>query len=258
MRKWILILTLGVFVTPLSWAADTDNDKDDDDEKNDVSHILESMGYPELQVVPRASERLRMEAKAESGSWLITHWPIELSGLATAYVGFTSKNNLRGDLTNKNKDDAATISMATTAIGVGWVIGGIAMGAQRPYYNGERALKKYPGKDERSTLLRERLAEEALERPARTMRILQTVSVITNVAANTMSVLYADDYGKMVAGVSIVLSFLPLMFEDHSISVYDKHIEYKKKIYAPLKSASVSYDPYSRTLTPVTTLTWTY
>ncbi len=258
MRKWILILTLGVFVTPLSWAADTDSDKDDEDDKNDVSHILESMGYPELQVVPRASERLRMEAKAESGSWFITHWPIELSGLATAYAGFTSKSNLKADLTTKNKEDANTISTIATAIGLGWVIGGIAIGAQRPYYNGERALKKYPGKDERSTLLRERLAEEALERPARTMRILETVSVITNVAANGMSLVYADDYGKMVAGVSVILSFLPLIFQDHSISVYNKHIEYKKKIYAPLKSASLSYDPYTRKLTPLSTLTWTF
>ena len=256
MRKWILMVILAVFVAPAGWAAEAD--KDDEDDKNDVSHILESMGYPELQVVPRASERLRMEARSENNSWFVTHWPIELSGLATLYVGLTSNSNLKGDLTNAQKDDAKTISTIATAVGASWIIGGVAIGAQRPYYHGERRLKKYPGKDERSILLRERLAEEALERPARTMRILQTVAVITNLTANGLSIIYADDYGKMVAGVSVILSFLPLMFEDYNIHVYDKHIEYKKKIYAPLKSASVHYDPYSRTLTPVTNLIWTF
>jgi hypothetical protein len=256
MRKWILLLLIGVFVAPLAWAADSD--KDEDDEKNDVQHILESMGYPELQVVPRASERLRMEARMEASSWYYTHWPIILSGLSTAYVGFTSSGNRRGDLTSKNEDDANTIATATQAVGVAWVLGGVLMGAQQPYIRGERALRKHSGKDERTQLLRERLAEETFEKSARTMRILEVVAVATNFGANTLSVVYADDYGKMVAGVSAILSFLPLIFQDHNISVYEKHIEYKKKIYAPLKSASVHFDPHSKTITPMQTLTWTF
>jgi len=257
MRKWIIILMLGVFVTPLSWAADADKDKDDDD-KSDVSAILDSMGYPELQVVPRASERLRMEAKAEQNMWFLTHWPIQASALATLYVGMTSTNNRKGDMTSKDEDNANTITTITQAVGAAWLAGALALGAQRPYVRGDRALKKHPGKDERSVLLRERLAEEALQKPARTMRILELLSVVTNVGANTMSIIYADDYGKMVAGVSAILGFLPLMFQDHQITVYDKHIEYKKKIYAPLKSAMVHYDPYSKTVTPMSSLIWTF
>ncbi len=45
----------------------TDDDEDKTD--NEVANILNSMGYPELQVVPRASERLRIEAKEERGNW---------------------------------------------------------------------------------------------------------------------------------------------------------------------------------------------
>lgn len=257
MRKWLVILLIGAFVNPMAWAAD-DDDKDDDADKNDVSHILESMGYPELQVVPRASERLKMEARLEASQWYYTQWPIMLSGLATAYTGFTSDSNRKESLTSKEKKDADTIAMATQGIGVAWIVGGVLMGAQQPYLRAERSLKKHTGKDERTQLLRERLSEEAFEKSARTMRVLQVASVITNFAANGMSVIYSDDQGKMVAGVSALLAFLPLIFEDHNISVHEKHIEYKKKIYAPLKSASVHYDPYSKTITPVQTLTWTF
>lgn len=263
MRKLLVILLMGTILIPLSsQAAEDDKDDDRDEDKNDVSQILSSMGYPELQVVPRASERLRMEGKAEAGSWFATHWPIELSGLVTLYVGQTSTSHRRDDLNAKQKDDSDTIALVTKAVGLAWIVGGVAIGAQRPYFNGERSLKKYNGKDERSQLLRERLAEEALERPARTMRVLQPIAVITNLTVNGLSALYTDDQGKMMAGLGVILSFLPVMFQDHNISVYDKHIEYKKKIYAPLKSAQVStglfFDPYTKSAVPTTTLTWNF
>jgi hypothetical protein len=258
MRKLLLILILGM-VAPLAWAADDkDKDKDDDDDKNDVQHILENMGYPELQVVPRASERLKMEARIEDNTWYYSHWPILLSGLATAYTGFSANGNRKGDLRSSEKTDANTIATVTQAVGLGWMVGGVLIGAQRPYIRGERALRKHTGKDERSQLLRERLAEETFERSAKTMRVLSVVSVATNLSVSALSMVYADDQGKMVAGVAAILSFLPLMFEDHNISVHEKHIEYKKKIYAPLKSASFHYDSYSKTITPMQTLAWSF
>jgi hypothetical protein len=216
------------------------------------------MGYPELQVVPRATERLYMEAKAEDMSYLLTHWPIELSGLSTLAVGLTDKRHQRGDLSAKEVRDANSIAAATTAVGAGWLIGGLLLGAQRPYYTGQRSVSKYSSKDERSVLLRERLAEEALERPARIMRVLEAVAVTTNLAVNVASMIHANDSGKAGAGLAALVSLLPLMFEDHNIMVYDKHLEYKKKIYAPIKSASIVYDPYSRSYTPVTQLTWLF
>ena len=216
------------------------------------------MGYPELQVVPRASERLAIEAKSEDSSGIVAHWPIQLSGLATLYVGFAAKGNLRTDLTEKEKSDSNTIASVTTAIGAGWILGTALLGAQRPYRSGVYAINKYPGKDERATLLRERLAEEALEKPARTMRVLQNFSVISNAVVNIASGWHANESGKITAGVGLLLSFLPYVFEDHSIAVYEKHIEYKKKIYTPLKSAYFSYDSKSKSLTPMTGLAWEF
>lgn len=255
-----LVFSLLILSHVTVFAAENAKDELDDDKTSDseVANILNSMGYPELQVVPRASERLRLEAKEERGSWFYMHWPVQLSGLATLATGLTSGGNQKDNLSSNEKDDASTVATFTTAVGAAWLAGGLIIGGQKPYARGYRSLGKASPKDERATLLRERLAEEALERPARVMRVLRHVSVVTNFSMNALSAVYANDQGKVIAGVSAVLSFLPYMFEDHSVAVHEKHIEYKKKIYTPIKGASFHVDPETKALTPMTTLVWMF
>lgn len=273
-RPLVLVLSLSCLTAQSAHAAEEREDgkkpsTKSESSRGEVSDILESIGYPELQVVPRASERLALEAKGEESSAIFTHWPIEFSGLATLLVGFTSKSAQRTDLTPKEKRDANAIATATTTVGAAWVVGGIVMGAQRPYRRGAQSISRYTGKDDRSSLLRERLAEEALERPARIMRVLQSTAVITNFGANALAAIHVNDSGKIAAGVGALLAFLPLMFEDHNIEVYEKHIEYKKKIYAPLKTSSLRFESHqsgpslhysaaNQSLTPITNLVWTF
>jgi len=255
-----LVLATLLLLTMSAWAADEEEkDKEKEDAPDaEISEILSSVGYPELQVVPRASERLNMEAKAERGSWFITHWPIQFSGLVTLYVGNSSKNARRLDLSDKGKADGNTISTTATAIGAGWLLGGLVLGLQKPYTAASRNIQRVKGKDQRAELLKERLAEEALERPAKTMRVLQWVSVITNATMNTLLINYSNDKGKVTAGLGVVFAFLPLMFNDHSINVFEKHVEYKKKIYAPLKTGGMHYDSDSKTFTPTMNLVWNF
>lgn len=234
---------------------DEDGEEDTDHE---ISQILDSMGYPELQVVPRASERLRIESKIESSNWYVQHWPVELSGLATLYVGYTANSHLRSNLNAQDRDYAKTVQTLSKAIGAGWLIGGIILGAQRPYLSGVRSIAKYSGNDQRSDLTRERLAEEALQRPADTMKVLQHFSVLSNFTLNALNMAYVDEEGRVISAVAATLAFLPYMFEDHTVAVFNKHIEYKKKIYAPIKTGGLSYDPESRTYTPMTYLVWAY
>lgn len=239
-------------------AEEASEPKDASPKKSEVSEILDSMGYPELQVVPRATERLAIEAKIEDSSAVVTHWPIQFSGFATLIVGITSNSNLRDNLTDKEKSDSAMIGSVTTAVGLGWIVGSAIIGAQRPYRAGLTSINKYPGKDERSALLRERLAEEALERPARVWHIFENVSVITNLGVCIGAAWHANETGKIIAGVGAIMAFVPYVFEDHSVEVYEKHIEYKKKIYTPVKSASFQYESKSKTFTPMTNLAWEF
>lgn len=231
---------------------------DESSRKSEISEILDSMGYPELQVVPRASERLAIEAKDEGSGAVFTHWPVELAGIATAAVGLMNKGNKRSDLTAKQASDANTIANISTLMGVGWAVGAGIIGVQRPYRTGLNQINKYSGKDERSTLLRERLAEEALEKPARTMHFVENAAMTSLAICNIASAWHANESGKITAGVGLLLTFIPYFFEDRSIDVYEKHIEYKKKIYTPLKSAYFSYDDKNKELVPMTGLAWEF
>ena len=217
---------------------------------------MEKLDYPELQVVPRASERLRIEAIEERSSWYYTHWQIMLSGLATAYTATTFQE--RSGMSEQEKADAGSVKAIGQAIGFGWVGAGILIGLQRPYRAGVTAISKYEGKDTRSMIMRERLAEEALEKPARLMGPIRTAAVISNFALCLGMGVFMSDEGRITAGVSALLAFLPSMYEDHTIRVYEKHLEYKSKIYGPISSLAPAYDPLTKSFAPVARLTWNF
>jgi hypothetical protein len=255
--KSALVIFCLIFATNFAMAEDPEP-KDPAPKKNEISEILDSMGYPELQVVPRASERLAIEAKSEDASAVFSHWPVQLAGLATMVVGLGAKGNSRTDLTEKETSDTAMIATATTAVGLGWIVGGAIMGLQRPYRSGVNQINKYPGKDDRSTLMRERLSEEILEKQAHTARVMDEVAVVSDVAVNIAAAWHANETGKITSGIGILLSFIPLVFEDHAVEVYDRQMEYKKKIYVPIKSVSFNFDEKHKSLTPLTGLTWNF
>ena len=222
----------------------------------DIADIINNLEYPELMVVPRASERLRIEAKDEDDSWYYTHWTIEFSGLATLALGTVASSYYRESLSATEKADAKTVTTVTQAVGLGWITAGFLIGMQKPYRSALNVINKYPGKDERSTLARERLAEENLESPARLMRVMKWASVLTNFGACALTATYLSDQGRLGAGVAAALSFLPLIFEDHAIVVFEKHLEYKKKIYGPVSSVGLMSD--GNHLVPSTVLTWNF
>lgn len=253
--QFVLCLAIIAATSPRAMGAEEEK-SEKKSKADDIERILDGMGYPELQVVPKASERLLIEARNEKSNWWIAHWPIQISGLSTLAIGMTASGNQKENLTANEKSDADTIATLTTAVGGGWIIGGLIMGMQRPYRSGMRSIAKYNDKDQRSLLMRERLAEEALENPARVMRVLSYVSTATNLTMNLATFAYSNDEGKVMAGVSAVLSFLPFMFEDNAIMVHEKHIEYKKKIYTPIQSASVQVDRETGRVTPMTELVW--
>lgn len=232
--------------------------KNDDKKSDDISDLIERLDYPELQVVPRASERLRIEAKEEASSWFYTHWQMELAGAATLYIALTANSELRDGLSASQRNDANTVAMIGKGVGAGWVVAGLLLGLQSPYRSGLSALSKYDGKDMRSQLMRERLAEESLEAPARIIGPLQYISAFTNFGANVAMGVFMTDRGRLTAGVASILSFLPLMYESHWVRVFQKQLEYKSKIYGPVTSVAPGFDPETRSLIPSVKLTWVF
>ncbi len=225
---------------------------------SELRSLMDNLDYPELQVVPRATERLAMEAKDEKSSWFMTHWQFEISGLFTALVGFSGSSQARKDLTTEEKDMSSKLGAATGAVGASWFLAGVLLGMRKPYQEGMNNITKYSGKGIRAAVLRERLAEEAMERPTRVIRPLKWVSAFTNFSMNMAMGYYLTDQGRVMAGIAAFLAFLPMMYEDHNISVYERHLEYKAKIYGPVSSVVPHYDSQSKKAIPFARLTWTF
>ncbi len=221
-----------------------------------MSDITSALDYPELQVVPRASERLRMESVNEK-NWYFTHWQVEASGLATLTNALLAQGEYRPNLSQNDQTTAATMISISEVFGAGWLIGGVIVGSQKPYHEGLDSISHLKEKDERSTLFRERLAEESLERTAKLMRPIKWASALTNFSTTVVTGIYLSDQGRIVAGVAAVIGLLPLLYEDRSIDVYEKHLDYKRKIYRPMSGLDFRMSPDQK-ITPLAKLKWEF
>lgn len=197
--------------------------------------------YPELLVTPRTSERLEREANAEArGRWTV-NLPIQVSAALT----FTTALIHSGTL-DVNRDPNKRSALAGEVVGGAWIVATVALSAfYRPYSSGWEEVGPMPARSKREQLSRERLAEEAIERPARLSRRLSILSAATNFAA---AVYMANYSGKGTLGVpativSAIAAFVPIVFPYHWQTVANDQREYKKRIYGPIASAAVFPEP---------------
>lgn len=195
--------------------------------------VLESLDYPELQVVPRATQRLTLEAAEEKKNFWYVHWPFYGSALATILSAQQQQSNLKADLESKERSDAKDRLTISSAIGTAWLVGMVVLSFDRPYQKGKDTVEKIGGRSKETALMRERIAEETFETPARLISKLKWISVVSNFVANSVALDEVNTDGQVYAGVGILASFLPLVFEHTYTYNYEKHQEYKRKIYAP-------------------------
>lgn len=197
--------------------------------------FLKQLDYPELLVVPRATERLNMEAQNENNFSALTLWPHQLSALATLASGFMHKSKYRQDNPSeqqkKDSDDAALAAMGVGGI---WIGLSLFYSLRKPYTTSLSTVRSIKGNDKKSELMRERLAEEALEQPAHVVDSLTYLSVATNFAASMYVLAYARQDQRYFPAISALLAFTPLVFQSRYSESHRKHLEYKKKIYAPI------------------------
>lgn len=220
--------------------------------------FLKSLDYPELQVVPRASERLVLEAREERESGWRANWQYWLSGLTTLTLSTMAKSQYRADLSEQDKLNANQVVLAGQVIGAGWLGVGLWMSFYSPYQDGITKLQTLPKpKDKRTELLRERLAEEAMEKPASWVQKARWLSTLTQLAANAAIYYYLKSDGQMYAAGGVLASFIPVFFEHRYITTFERHQLYKKQIYTPLARTFVVPQPQSSPLL-VTQLTWSF
>jgi len=214
-------------------------DREKREKEKDSLDFLDNIDYPELQVVPRASERLESEAQfeREGGSWL-NQWSFLISGTSTLAAA---------TLTSSAAGSAASVDQQN-AIKLGQIVGGLTLGVgiyygfAKPYDSTLEKVRRVKGKDKRSLLLKERTAEEALERSANTIGSISTLSVWANLIVSAGLASFGDANSKTYAYAGVFVSALSMMFRHPYISNWEKHKEYKHKIYTPLPQTSFYRD----------------
>lgn len=219
-------------------------------EENLFSHI----DYPELQVTPRATERLAQLAALEESGGLALHWTLLTSGGMTLLSGLkhyqTYRPSSSSDTDKANSDLAAN---AGILVGAGWMTWGGYLNYKRWAGTRVAEIKRIQAKDKRAELNRERLAEEFLEHTSRTMTTVDDLAMYTNLAANFFITCHATDSNRVYSILAMTTSMLPMLFPNIYNLSFEKHLEYKRKIYAPLATLT-----FTEKLDPMMALNWSF
>jgi hypothetical protein len=200
--------------------------------------------YPELMVVPKASDRLQMEASKEGDRQWTTYLPIQISAVSTLAAGLTSL-----------KSENSGPGLSGIGVGAGWLALTTWMAVSyRPYTSAWREVSALPKGSTREQLTRERLAEEEIHRMASVGRKMKWLSFLTNAGAAAYMIavpgkdangatLEVSQTARVFQYASAALSLTPLVFGFHWNEVHEDQKNYKKRIYAPIASAMVFSEP---------------
>lgn len=205
-------------------------------------NIFEGLDYPELQVAPRASERLQNLAKWEQEAGLFTQWTLLTSGTLTFLAALQAQGNYKDSfITPQEKESADLTSKTGQVIGLTWIGLATYFTYQKPASKGNSQIQRMTKNDRRSDLSRERNAEEILESQALLQNKLEKIAIGTNFLVSMALLSHMPDDKKPYGVVSLLGSTLPWLFESEYSRHYSKHLESKRKIYAPL--VMMNWDP---------------
>ena len=228
MIRRIVIVCLAIFIAVPVFADDVNSNLDDT-----------KLEYPELEVTPRASERLKMEAENEYRNPWTTHLPVQFSALMTLVAATGAQAG--GNLSSGQMGAFNTAKRISIGVGIGWLGLTAALSEwYRPYISGYREIERMPAKTERQQLARERIAEEALYDPEDLAIKIKWFSFVSNLATNiALMSSNASQGSQAMLWVAAASAFAPLLFPYRWETVAEQHRMYKKKIYGPVASAIV-------------------
>lgn len=222
--------------------------------------LFKSLDYPELQVVPRASDRMVLEAEAEKSNAWYVNWMILVPSVMTFYAA----NTVSGGYRTEPPMDANQKLQYDNTVTFGQIVGvtGATLSLVLPmmmgYRDGLDRVRAIKGNDKRAQLTRERLAEEILEKQASIMNMVRYgVGAASFIATSSLNG-QTSEQNKKYTILSMGLSLLPFFFAPRAVEVNHKHQEYKKKIYTPVAGVGFGYDRKDRALYPEYTLSWTF
>ena len=219
---------------------------------------LKALDYPELQVVPRASERLALEAGAVRDRGVLLLFPYVASSVMSLSSGLIVNSGLKPDLDAEER--SRTVTNSKLAIGVGAVgLGMVYWYTYADHYGSALAqIRGFKNRDRRTELLKERLAEEAFEKSANLITQWKWIFAITNMVASVQLTGKTTGDTNVIPNFSVAAAFLPLLITTGYESNYSKQQEYKRRIYVPLTWFDYGYNPEFAGWQPQLNAVWTF
>lgn len=205
------------------------------------SALAADYDYPELQVTPLASQRLMIEGNKEGTFNMGPFLPYQISALSTFTAGLIQSSNV-----DPSKDSEERSPMVGMLVGGGWLALGTAMARYyHPYQNGLSDIKSLPASSKKEQLVRERLAEEAINDAERLGNRLMWISFASNAGASAYMLSNAKKKSSAIpaSAIGILTSFAPILFKHPWQRVAKEQREYKKKIYGPISMNNILIDP---------------
>ncbi len=210
--------------------------------------------YPELSVVPKASEQILNQSLKEKNGSIGNHLPLLVPASMTFLAGLVEQiSGARVDLSRPN---SANQYAPWVGMGVGAAWWAVSLGILNRLEIHESASKEVaslPTGTQRDQLLKERRAEEAIDKAGAIARRMKWISFGSNLLASGFMAGTAKDGNASLyfALASAATSFAPILFPHSWESLEDQHRDYKKRIYAPVAGITFLKDPRSSiALTP--------
>jgi len=196
-----------------------------------------NLSYPELDVTPRATERLNMLAEKEQSPSMLAFFPMQISALSTLTTGILRSSNLKDEYLKQDVGPNPGIIVGALWLGVNFYLGQ----KYKAYTPVLEEVNKVQGKTPRDQLIKERLAEEGINKAASLATKLKWLSVGTNLAANVVVISQVKNKtaAKNFGGLAVITSFAPLLFTSDWENVAVDQQTYKKKVYGPIFTTSL-------------------
>ena len=195
------------------------------------------LSYPELEVTPRASERLSMLVNSEKQNNFLSQLPMQLSAISTLSTSLLMMGNVDESKDKSKKSPYVGIVTGGAWLGINYLV------AQKLniYQSALSEVNSITGKTARDQLMRERIAEEGINKAAGLAVRLKWMSVVTNFTANAFMLgKVKNATAAQYMGIfSLVNSFAPLLFVSEWETVAADQNTYKKKVYGPIFTTSL-------------------
>lgn len=207
------------------------------------------LGYPELQVVPSAEDRLKQaQDQKKSEGFIHRNWQILLPATALILSGasLSSDQDWKDDygshtakeISDKESkvDQAALLQMLVGASFVGLTY---YWDKQNTYGSALEKISKMSTKSKKLRLKRARYAEESLYSRYDSMRKLKWILGLSTLGFAMSENDSGGKTAKTVATLAAVSGFVPILYKHRYESNYLNYEKYKKRIYGPVAQASI-------------------